>query len=885
MTGSSVDLAKLCRGTAEAATLAVRWFADNPGQVKQEHASLLREFRKFSLAASKLAVAAERPMCVGVFGPSQAGKSYLISAFARRGTEPLIVDFDGLGAGLDFVRQINPEGGAESTGLVTRFTMRPKAAPPGFPVPVRLLSQADVVKVIGNTFFSDCDLSEEEGVDAARVNGLAEEARPAVQAGPLPGLTDEDVWDIQDYFERQFKGQSIVRDLSSAGYWTILADLAPRVPLQARAKLFAPLWGSIEPFTELYARLTGALERLGHPAEAFCPIEALVTRAGDGFERRADSVIDVTTLQGLGASDSATLDVRGAGGQVAALPRPVLTALIAELHVTMHIRTWDFLSGTDLLDFPGARSRDNIKDVRAYLKTSGRGEGRREGALGGIEGLFLRGKVAYLFERYNAEQELTSMLLCIAPSNQEVRTVPAMVKDWIDATHGADPETRAGSQTALFFVLTKFDAEFEEAAGKSDDSTARWTRRLTTSLVDFFGKAYRWPQEWTPGKPFDNCFWLRNPNFKSKHILDYDEAGAETVIRASEVKRIERQRSEYLANEVVRRHFRDPALAWDEAFRLNDGGVSHLAQAVAPVCNPLIKTRQIGARLDLLRRTMRERLKRYHVTDDLAEQRLLRQGAARDVVENLLACASDQRFGGLMRLLQSNDIELSDVFLNLAKRGGLPTGRRISDQRLRDALGLESQSNGRDILDAADAFAHAAVEHWVGTMRSLAESTRVRGHFRMTDTAMSSLVDELIAGAARLDLRARVAERIRPAVPANPSVKDAVIQPALHAADVIGAFVFWLGYDGVAPGERPARRGNGGVRVFQPRVAVDIPELDEQPSSFDERYLGDWFTAYFDFVKLNSESLAGRQIDVVQNQRIGEIIVGLGESGPAAHPP
>ena len=42
--------------------------------------------------------------------------------------------------------------------------------------------------------------------------------------------------------------------------------------------------------------------------------------------------------------------------------------------------------------------------------------------------MFLRGKVAYLFERYNVEQELTGMLLCIETSNQEVRTLPAMVK-------------------------------------------------------------------------------------------------------------------------------------------------------------------------------------------------------------------------------------------------------------------------------------------------------------------------------------------------------------------------------------------------------------------------------------------------------------------------
>ncbi len=79
-------------------------------------------------------------MAVAVFGPSQSGKSYLISALARRGTEPVLARFGA--TRLDFVRDINPEGGQEATGLITRFTLRPAAAPEGAPVPLRLLSQS-----------------------------------------------------------------------------------------------------------------------------------------------------------------------------------------------------------------------------------------------------------------------------------------------------------------------------------------------------------------------------------------------------------------------------------------------------------------------------------------------------------------------------------------------------------------------------------------------------------------------------------------------------------------------------------------------------------------------------------------------------------------------
>jgi hypothetical protein len=875
MSTQDSELADRCRATAAAAGRATKWFEDNKEQVRQEQASLLREFRKFSSAATKLAAAVERPMCVGVFGPSQAGKSYLISALARRGTNPLIADFGEIPGGLDFVRQINPEGGAESTGLVTRFSMRRVAAPPGFPVPVRLLSHADVVKIIGNTFFSDCDLSEEPIPDAASIGKLAEEVRRSTQSAPVPSMTEDDVWDIQEYFERQFKGVEIVKALSSGGYWTMLAELAPRATLPSRAALFSMLWGGIEPFSALYVRLIGALDKLGHAAEAFCEIEALVARTATGFERRTGSVIDVGTLRGLGSEAGETLMIRAASGATTAVTRPVLTALIAELHVAMHERPWDFLEHTDLLDFPGARSREIVENVRRFLT--------KDGAL---EGLFLRGKVAYLFERYNVEQELTGMLLCIGPSNQEVRTVPGMVKDWIDLTHGADPEARSHAETALFFVLTKFDAEFEEKEGEDQDSTARWTRRLNTSLIDFFGKAHRWPHEWTPGRPFDNCFWLRNPNFKAKHILDYDDAGKELGIRQPhEAKRIERQRGEYLANPLVRQHFRDPAKAWDEAFRLNDGGVTYLAESIAPVCNPQIKIRQISARLDVLQKTMRVRLQRYYVSDDLGEQREQRKIAAREVVRHLLRCASDQRFGGLMRVLQSSDIELGDVFFNLETKNGrdLPRGRRIDGGRLSESLGLDADIAISGTSDLGDHYANAAVEHWVGSIRSLANNPRVCQHFRLTETTMSNLVDELIAGSVRLDLRKRVARGIRPTITPQARFKDRVVKSALLAADEIGAFVFWLGYDEVLPAQRPAQRATPQVRIFQEPTPVDFPQLEEQPSSFDERFYGDWFTAYFDFVSKNADSIEGRLVDIEQNNRIGAIIAALNSnSGVAA---
>src|ERR1700745_725390 len=213
-------LAAACTDTSKAITEALGWVRNdvNARRISSVRSTLDRDLRRSFIEADRLAKAIDRPMCVGVFGPSQAGKSYLISALARRGTEQALVAFEGVTPGLDFVRQINPEGGRESTGLVTRFSMRRGPAPPGYPVAVRLLSQSDLVKILGNTYLLDCELDDEKIPEESDLSALVAKAR--MLTASVPGLSEEDIWDIREYFEqRQFKGEPIVRQLSAIGYW------------------------------------------------------------------------------------------------------------------------------------------------------------------------------------------------------------------------------------------------------------------------------------------------------------------------------------------------------------------------------------------------------------------------------------------------------------------------------------------------------------------------------------------------------------------------------------------------------------------------------------------------------------------------------------------
>lgn len=856
--------------TGAAAAAAIDWFQAHPGRLHQDEAALRRDFRRFGTAARKLEAAATRPMCVSVFGPSQAGKSYLISALARKGTERLMAVFED--RALDFVADLNPEGGQEATGVVTRFTMKARPCPAGKPVALRLLSQTDVVKIIGNAYLSDFNLEDEEPPTPQQIGELFARLEPKAQDAAVDVLTADDVFDLQEYFERYFKPQAGVRALSS-GYWARAAELAPRLVLADRAELFAVIWNFIPRLTALYLTLVSGLDRLGHAAEAWVGIEALVPRES--------SIIDVRTLGDLGrpaAGEALTLVTRD--GRKAQLARAEVTALIAELTILMRDQPWPFFDHTDLLDFPGARSRENFPDPRGFLE--------QEGALRSV---YLRGKVAYLFERYCAERELTAMLLCIGPSNQEVRTLPAMVKDWIDATHGATPEDRARQENALFLVLTKFDQEFEEKAGQAASTEGRWTIRLNASLLDFFGKAHDWPRNWTPGQPFANSFWLRNPNFVAKHILDYDTSGREAGIRGSEAERISRAKADFLANAAAQAHFHDPEKAWDEAFRLNDGGISYLAASLEPVCNPAIKRRQIEEQLRSLRRAMLDRLARYYISGDLSVELEKRRAAVRACGRRLVACAGDQKFGQLLRTLQVSTDALVGLYYRIETEagseettqaeGGPALGRRPDAQGMMDALfgdgpvTSEVPAAPRRARDQAERFADAAMEYWMEQIHAIADNGAVRDGIGLDGPSAATLAEELGIGARRLGLAESIAAQVRKISAFRARPGDAAAKPVTAAESLINAYVDHLGFDARPLTARPLNRATGKPIFAPPPPAGAYPRLAEEPAAYDQTFYVDWIAGLFALTDENVSFKDGEAIDVEANARLGRLIAAL----------
>lgn len=864
--------AEACRETAEAAQAAIDWMEKNAERVGPDGHALLSDLRKAANAARKMEVAVRRPMCVGVFGPSQAGKSYLISALARKDTEALNAKFGD--QTVDFVEEINPQGGQESTGLVTRFTLQPGGkTPDGYPVELRLLSQTDIVKIIGNTFYLDGDPNTFPAPDPAAVHERLSQLAKQAETDTTDVMTADDVFDLQEYFDKQFPTAPRLRALGP-NFWTQAARLAPRLKMADRAQLFALLWADVEQLTELYKRLLAALAELNHAPEAFAPLDALVPRE--------HSIIDVRTLYDLGGDAGERLNLLTPDGKQVDLPRAEVCAIVAELRIVVEEKPWDFFDHTDLLDFPGARSREVIPNMSEELA--------RKGDM--LQHLFLRGKVAYLFDRYVAERELTAMLLCIGPSNQEVKTLPDMINQWISVTHGDTPQARAKRTTALFLVLTKFDTEFERAKGKREDDdspTERWTARLQASLVDFFGKRHSWVHEWDGRQGFRNSFWMRNPNIAATDLLDYDEEKLkrnvfhELGIRSSEQERIASFRTAYINNDLVKQHFANPQEAWDAAFALNDGGIRYLAEKLRPVCNPDLKRQQIEGDLNEWRRRLAERLTPFYVSTDAEKERDKKRKLAQAIAQRLVGCASAQRFGELLRALQVDDEDLESVYYRVEGLEGASNGQSVTVGRAADptamlsALGLggDADAGADSLTDQADRFARASVDLWVEKLNRLADDEASVGYYRVPRGDMSNLIHELVTGATRLGLGREIAGDVRnQSKYRNVKWDQMMDRVVLLVANHINTFVDYLGFDDLDEPLRPTVSGSDGPRpIFQANPPVDgFPTLSETPSQFDQDYYVDWIAAFMKMVEDNFAMQGEEAIDIEQNSRLGAIL-------------
>ena len=859
------NLVRLCQDTERAAQGALSWFRDYPDRIAAQRPVLEKEFRLAAVEARKLRMAAERPVAVGVYGLSQAGKSYLISTLARPSGGELTAMLD---RPRGFLADINPESDKEATGLVTRFTMRAEKGPDGFPVRLRLLSEVDLVKILANSWF--CDALDAEKASAGLTDAIAEvlgaAERDAAGAAENNEVRQEDIWDLSKYCDNEFRGFADAQAIRSGPFWDRMAAVLPRLPLERRVDVYALLWNRFPKFTDVLTRLTARLKALRFDREAWAPITALVPKT--------ESVLKVDTLDHLADTAQPQIEITAQNGARCTLTRPELTALIAELQITMSELPWPIFQATDLLDFPGARERTG-KDHALEI-------GARANALGEF---FLRGKVAYLFERYAAERELNALLLCIKESNNAFdATIRQSIRSWINRTHGNSPEARARVETALFIMLTRMDMHFNRTPGR-DDSMASddlWEARVKASLLQPLQEANGWLDNWHPGQPFSNTLLARNPG-KSQSLSRLTDDGVEGELLPGVAEKIVRWGGEFSANAGIRRHVRNPEKAWQEVFRINDAGMSYLVESLAPVCRPELKLNQLSNQAAILRGDMRRRLSEWHVGDDLDAEYQKRLDGLRPALELLEANGNAGRFGLLLTQFHLTPAEAREVLLRTlptveANRSAAPaaTGAVSSMRdrlRARAAPATTTPTEAASGNDPTQDRGAALLSAWIAKLRRFSTETNLPGFFGFDGPTADALVAEMVATAGRCRLQSRLVEGLG-RIKGGLRFDQAADRRAVLVSQLINEHVNFQGMslDGILSPDRP--RVEGGPPAFEPQPPPEPGfEIGDEPEPFGPLFCLSWVDVLADAVKRNVYDQGGAgMVDQKQNEALGAVL-------------
>ncbi len=857
MTDDAHKLAARCAATTAAASAGLDWVADPRSARAISGASLAAPLRRAAAEAGRLARTAGRPNCVGVFGPSQAGKSYLISILARRGAEPLVATFAGDQPEVDFLRDINPVGGEESTGVVTRFTVHGAATPAGFPVALRLLTQTDVVKILVNSFFRDGDQEYEEAPEPAAVERLLAGLEARREPAPVDTLTEAEMWDVADYVRQNAGGAAAAGAVEP--FWPRIAALVPRLRVPERAELLSVLWGGHATYTALYQRLAAALASLGFAEDAYCALPALVPSN--------TSVVNVNSLEGLGDDAAPRVTVAIPAGGTVALARPVLTALIAEMRIVFRDRPQPFFEHTDLLDFPGYRSRFSA-DLKRLFRDNPKA----------ASGVFLRGKVDYLFQRYTADLELTAMVLCVPDSNLEVTSLPKAVEGWVAATHGATPERRARRPTLLFFAMTKFDRTLERKGGADEgDLAEKFDVRFRASLGPFARVESSWVRQWRPGEAFRNLFLVRNPNVQFMGVVDY-AGGRETGIVPAQAPRLASLRSAFTGLPAARLHLADPGAAWDALMALNDGGAGRLAAALGAACTPDLKLGQVAARLDSIRADAAGLLAPYHTSDDAGERRVERLAVVDQAVfPDLEEAAMRGTFGTALRGLMIDAADLHAALVEALNRPDVAVGATP----LPRAGGLFKRSTAAPPAppraDRPARLAGAALAAWAGHMQASADDEAFARRAGLSKRSLREIVAELGAAAQRTGLADRIASELRARAAASEQNEAVARRAGLVAERALNRFVAELGFDRLGPADQAAQFGADLEEpVFAPRpVRNDAAGLGATEPDFVADFVRQWGYALRATASANALARGGSIEDAQSNARLGAILQDL----------
>jgi hypothetical protein len=331
-----------------------------------------------------------------------------------------------------------------------------------------------------------------------------------------------------------------------------------------------------------------------------------------------------------------------------------------------------FLKETDLLDFPGARSRME-KPLEAIENKT-------------IPDLLLRGKVAYLFNKYSDAEKINILIFCAKHEQTAQRIMPRLLNNWVNKVVGETAEKREifiskSKISPLFIIGTFFNANLaynplhDKADGTGTPLRNRWLQRFVRTLEnEYIEKGnYSWFENWTISQPdFQNIFLLRDfekSETPSQLFTGYHENKKELEeVPIPQYPNFRQDlRQSFLDYDFVIRHFANPAESWDEAACINKDGTKLIIDKLTVAANNInpARTAKMLAELNDISQTVLAELLKYFHSNDKDEELQKAKNIAGDIQFKLATAFTADKiknYGQLMKELMIDESAVLELF-------------------------------------------------------------------------------------------------------------------------------------------------------------------------------------------------------------------------------
>lgn len=607
------------------------------------------------------------------YGESQVGKSYLMSSLLSSPETPFVIT--NAGKSYIFVDEINPSGGnnakVESTGVITRFTLQKGDNPMKDYVKVHNLSVVDIILLLTDSYYNDIKINPDNVLKYDDINKHLEQMSGLWNAHIVQHdkIEEDDIKDINDYI-RDIIGNAATGVIQS-NFCKIIAPVIQYVAYDKWVDVFSLLWNKNTEISHLFSVLINEYKKLDFNTEVYVPFDAVLREKGTLL--KIDWLDTVCGIKADTGNDVIYTDVYDVRGNVIAhdFNKGNLSALIAELTFELPATLANdrkFLEKIDLLDFPGARTREKIKEAEIHTV---------------LPKVLRRGKVAYLFNKYSRSLKISSVLFCHHNDQKAEATTGDTVNSWIEDNIGATPEERAKMLTntngiaPLFFVATKFNIDLErtktDTPGNKDRLATHWNR-FDTVFPEII-KPNRWLDEWVTidhgsrVDAFQNVYPLRDFYWSGKNgVFDGYSDGAIKSEEKSVHKHadypeyFEDLKDSFLQNDFVKKHFANPEQTWNDVATVNNDGSKAIIRNLDAISDFLDNARRQKYLTELreIKQEMYKALSVYFEPEDNEAKNMKVKKIANDIMLSLVTSVGEKPeiFG---RIIDSLMVPVGDL--------------------------------------------------------------------------------------------------------------------------------------------------------------------------------------------------------------------------------